>query len=102
MSASWHMTIDETTQKPFYYNSETKETTWTAPPGFQGSTPPHPAQEQQQSNPMQSHAAPMMSYATPVQASPVANPWNKTQVKKKKKDHQKNSIIWHTTLHEAH
>jgi len=36
-SGSWHMTLDEASQKLFYYNTETKETSWIAPPGCQSS-----------------------------------------------------------------
>lgn len=77
---TWHMTIDAASQKPFYYNSATKETSWTEPPGFQSAAtpPPPPAQpSQEESNPIQAS----INYATPVEATPVEeNPWKQTQV----------------------
>jgi hypothetical protein len=79
------MTVDESTQKPFYYNSETKETSWTAPPGFtpppagsSPSPPQPPAPPASQTNPVHQGQPETIAYASPVAAA-AGNPWNQTQ-----------------------
>ena len=40
----WQMVIDPATEKVFYANTVTKETSWTAPPGFVASAPLYPSE----------------------------------------------------------